>query len=572
MKKRHFDTFRTVLSGVKIPWLLVLISIVSSLLLANTMIGSAVITAHVVDSSGNLRTDDLVKYITLLLGSGVLAVGNGFCNNVMSEKINIGVRAKLWKKILRLPLSYYDKESGESLVSRITIDCNRASAFMGVVIMTVTSLYGLYLAVSSMYNFSAELTLWSACLVPVLVLSVALTGKLVFKAQNRLYQSQADATSYLLERVKNLRLIRSSNMVEAETFLGKNQFKSVFRNSVTAMLNDQLMASFIGLTPIALIIISFIIGSVLVAKGEISLGVVIGFFSVSSMASIRISALITVFGDLVSANGTFDKISRVLKAEEEVTVGRPMDLPDESITLDQVDFAYGDALVLRALSCVIPKHRITAIVGDNGAGKTTLFKLLERMYEPCGGSIRFGDHDAAEINPVSWRSAFALVAQERPLLSGTIRENITYGCTRHVTDAELESVANQVGIWELICSLPDGFDTHVEANGSNFSGGQRQCIAIARAIMRNPDYLLLDEATRNLDAQSEQQVSAALANLMQGRTTVMIAHSLSAISHADHILVLKDGHLEAMGTPDEVSASSPVFRAFVQSQYMPEEV
>lgn len=338
------------------------------------------------------------------------------------------------------------------------------------------------------------------------------------------------------------------------------------------MLSDQLMASFIGLTPIALIIITFIVGSILVARGEISLGVVIGFYSVSSMASIRISALITVFGDLVSANGTFDKISRVLKAEEETTDGRPMDLPDESIVFDKVAFSYGDKQVLRGLSCLIPKHKITASVGDNGAGKSTVFKLLERMYEPSSGSIRFGEHDIREIRPAAWRSAFALVSQDRPLLSGTIRENITYGCTREVTEAELENAARQAGIWDLICSLPDGFDTRVEANGGNFSGGQRQCIAIARAITRNPDYLLLDEATSNLDAQSEQQVSAALANLMEGRTTVMIAHSLSAISHADHIIVLKNGQLEAMGTPEEVSVSSPVFQAFVQSQCVPQEV
>lgn len=571
MKKRPFDTFRTVLSDVKIPWILVLISIVSSFLLANAMIGSAVITANVVDSAGNLQTEDLVQYIVLLLGSGALAVGSNFCNSVVSERVNLGVRAKLWKKLLRLPLAYYDKESGESMVSRITIDCNRASAFIGVVIMTASSLYGLYLAVRSMYTFSAVLTLWCACLVPALALGVALTGKLVFRAQNRLYQAQSDTTSYLLERVRNLRLVRSSKMVQDEALGGKQQFGRLFQCNVSAMLSDQLMASFIGLTPIALIVITFIVGSILVSRGEISLGVVIGFYTVSGMASVRISALITMFGDLVSANGTFDKISRILKAEEETEEGRPMDLPDASIRFDKVNFAYGDKPVLKDLSFQIPAHRITAIVGDNGVGKSTVFKLLERMYEPDSGSIRFGSQDVRCIQPRAWRSAFALVSQDRPLLSGTIRDNITYGCTRAVNDAELESAARQAGIWDLIQTLPDGFDTRVEANGGNFSGGQRQCIAIARAIMRNPDYLLLDEATSNLDAQSEQQVSTALANLMQGRTTVMIAHSLSAISHADHIVVLKDGQLEAMGTPEQVSAVSPSFRAFVQSQCMPQE-
>ncbi len=164
------------------------------------------------------------------------------------------------------------------------------------------------------------------------------------------------------------------------------------------------------------------------------------------------------------------------------------------------------------------------------------------------------------------------MSQDRPLLSGTIRENITYGCVRQVSKEELEKAARQAGIWDLISALPDGFDTRVEAKGENFSGGQRQGIAIARAIMRNPDYLLLDEATSNLDAQSEKQVSEALASLMKGRTTVMIAHSFSAILYADHIIVLKDGYVEAMGTPDEVSEKSQVFRSFVQSQCLGQEV
>lgn len=572
MKKRPFDTFRAVLSGVKIPWILALISMVSSFLMANAMIGTAVITANVVNSSGNLRTEDLVNYIVLLLGSGLLASLGSFCNNVLSEKINIGVRSKLWKKMLRLPMRYYDSESGENLVSRITVDCNRASAFLGVVISTVVSLYSLYLAVNSMLSFSTTLTLWSACLVPVVAFGVALSGKLVFRMQNRLYQTQADTTAYLLERVKNLRLVRTSNMEEEETAQGTGRFQSMFRASVGAMLSDQLMASFIAVTPVELIVITFLVGSVLVAQNKISLGEVIGFYTVSAMASIRINALITAYGELVSANGVFHKISSVLQAEEESQEGIPLDLPDESITLDQVDFSYGDKKIFDQLSCVIPAHRVTAIIGDNGAGKSTLFKLLDRIYEPDGGELRFGQRNANTFQPVTWRSAFALVSQDRPLISGTIRENITYGCTRQVSEEELEQVARQAGIWELVSSLPQGFDTRVEANGGNFSGGQRQCIAIARAIMRNPDYLLLDEATSNLDAQSERQVSQALANLMAGRTTVMIAHSVSAISHADYIIVLKDGKVEASGTPEEVSATSSVFRNFVQSQYTPQEV
>ncbi len=571
MKKRPFDTFRTVLSGVRIPWILMLISLVSSFMMANAMVSSAVITAKVVDAQGNLQTADLIEYIILLFGSGLLASAGTLCNNLLTQKVNLGVRTKLWKKMLKLPMSYYDGESAETMVSRITNDCDKASAFLGVIIMAVTSVYGMYLAVERMIKFSLTLTLWCACLVPVVSIGVALTGKLEFRAQSRLYQTISDVTTYLLERVKNLRLIRTSNMQKKEIEAGRGHFRRMFRHAVQAMLSDTLMASFIAITPVALIIITFIVGSIFVSRGELTVGEVIGFYTVSSLASIRISALITVYGDLTVANGVFEKISQVLKAEEEPEGGIPMDTPDAAITLENVSFGYGDRSVLKDVSCVIPQGKVTAIIGENGAGKSTLFKLLERMYAPDTGTIRFGDRDVAEFDPISWRSAFALVSQDRPLLSGTIRENITYGCARKISPEELEQAARQAGIWELVCALPDGFDTRVEPNGGNFSGGQRQCIAIARAIMRNPDYLLLDEATSNLDNRSEREVSEALANLMRGRTTVMIAHSISAISHADYIIALKKGCVEASGTPEEMANTSEVFRSFVQSQCMPQE-
>lgn len=571
-KKNSFSTFKTVLSGVRIPWLLVAISIISSFVMSNAMIKSAIITAQVIDSSGNMKTDQLTQYIVYTLGAGVFAVVGSYVNAVMTERINLGVRKKLWKKMLKLPLAYYDRESGESLVSRVTTDCDQASQFIGVLIMLINSTYGLYLAVKSMYTFSTELTLWSLILVPFVAIGVSLCGKLLYKTIDSFYFSRSKTTEYLLERVKNLRLIRSSNMVEAETNVGKGFFRQFYKTGIKYTLTDSLMSSFIGITPIGLIIITFIIGGMKVATGALSIGVVIGFYGVSSMASIRINVLINVYGSFVAANGVFEKISKILTEEEETTTGRPMDLPDEDIVIDNIKFGYKEKDILKEISCVIPKNKNTAIIGNNGAGKSTLFKLLERMYEPSSGEIMFGSIPITDFNPVSWRKAFGLVSQDRPLLSGTIRENITYGCNRRVTEEELEQVCRQANIWELIQSLPEGFDTFVEPNGANFSGGQRQCIAIARAIMRNPDYLLLDEATSNLDAKSEKLVSDALANLMKGRTTIMIAHSLSAIVNADNVIVLKDGQMEANGTIEEVSKSSSVFRDFIQSQYMVLEV
>jgi len=573
MKKMNsFSTVKTVLGGIRIPWILVIISIISSFVMSNAMIKSSVITARVIDSSGNIRTDDLIQYILYTLGAGVLGVIGTYVNALLTEKVNLGVRKKLWKKMLKLPLAYYDGESGESLVSRVTTDCDQASQFIGVLIMLISSIYGLCLAAKSMYTFSSELTLWSIILVPVVAIGVSLCGKLLYRTVSKYYLSRSKTTEYLLERVRNLRLIRTSNMVEKEKDFGNDYFSHLFKTGIKAQLSDSLMSSFIGLTPIGLIIITFIIGGMKIASGELTVGVVIGFYSVSSMASLRINVLINVYGSFMSANGVFEKISIILGEKEETFSGRPMDLPDEDIRLEDIKFAYDEKEILKGISCVIPKNKSTAIIGNNGTGKSTLFKILERMYEPNSGQILFGSVPVTDFNPVSWRKAFALVSQDRPLLSGTLRDNITYGCNRKVTKEELEQVSKQANIWELVQSLPEGFDTFVEPNGSNFSGGQRQCIAIARAIMRNPDYLLLDEATSNLDAKSEKIVSDALLNLMKGRTTIMIAHSLSAIINVDNVIVLKDGYIEAFGTIEEVSKTSSVFRDFIQSQYMPSEI
>ena len=230
-----------------------------------------------------------------------------------------------------------------------------------------------------------------------------------------------------------------------------------------------------------------------------------------------------------------------------------MDDPDQDITFCDVNFSYQeDKQILKQLNCVIPKNKVTAIVGANGSGKSTMFKLLDRLYTPGEGTLMFGNVPAEEYDLHAWRKTFCLVAQGSPLMEGTVRENICYGCQRPISQEELIKVAKQARVYDFVSALPEGFDTRVAPGGTNFSGGQRQCIAIARAIMNNPDYLLLDEATSNLDAHSERMVLEALDELMRGRTTVVISHSLASIRNADHVIILKDGKVEASGAPAQV--------------------
>ncbi|TXK90841.1 ATP-binding cassette domain-containing protein, partial [Parageobacillus sp. SY1] len=207
------------------------------------------------------------------------------------------------------------------------------------------------------------------------------------------------------------------------------------------------------------------------------------------------------------------------------------------------------------------------IVGPSGAGKTTLFALLERFYTPDEGEILLGETNIEDFDLHSWRSQISYVSQESPMMSGTIRDNICYGLNRDVTDEEIERAAKLANAAEFIERLPKGYLTEVGERGIKLSGGQRQRIAIARALIRNPKILLLDEATSNLDSSSEVLVQKALQQLMEGRTTLVIAHRLSTVVNADQIVVLENGTITGIGTHSELLQTHPLYRELAEQQF-----
>ena len=194
-----------------------------------------------------------------------------------------------------------------------------------------------------------------------------------------------------------------------------------------------------------------------------------------------------------------------------------------------------------------------------------MFKLITRLYEPKSGEIRFNGENAAEYELGSWRGRFAYVFQRDGLIGGTVRDNIVYGLEREVSEEEIIAAAKSANCYDFIMGKPAGFDEDVGLGGSNFSGGQGQCICIARAMLRNADILLLDEATSNLDVTSTALVSEAMDNLMKNRTTVMIAHSFAATRNADYVIVMREGTVEAAGTPDELEKTNEYYKLFSKS-------
>ena len=567
--KRYTRVFR----NIRLPWGLLLLILAITVIKSHTEVESLTLTASIIDGNKNaLKTEEFIRYIVFLVLNSLLTISNTYVGGLFGQKLNLAVRLKLWNKMMRLPTRYYDGDNASELVTRVTTDADSASQYFQIWINIITAVYAGIVAFDRLYKFQAQMATAILGVIPLVIGITILYSTVSYKVSANTKHALAATMGYLAERVRGLRLIKSFRMEDNENDIAQGHFKRQCKADI--LMSYAGMINLVGMQAVgcATIVISFVMGSQLLNSGAISVGKLIGFYTLSSLVTIRAVDICNNLGTFSKNAGALDKICDILDISEEQDQGAEMDIADTDIVLENVTFAYQQKPVLQDISCVIPKGKVTAIVGTNGAGKTTLFKLLERMYQTDAGQILFGNTPIEDFSLTSWRKSFAIVAQDKPLLSGTVRENILYGVERPVQEEELISVAKMANAYDFIMATPGGFDAQVGPGGSNFSGGQQQCIAIARAMMRNPDYLLLDEATSNLDAKSEQEVTVALQNLMKGRTTVMIAHKYSATVFADQIIVMDGGRIQAVGTPEELTKTNAYYRAFAGERIQEETV
>ena len=542
------------LKGIQIPWIFLLLIFASSLGSTFAALNISFFTGDMVDAQGNVPTTRLIKYVLSYGGMGLAAAAITVFSALASERINLGLRTKLWRKIMYTRQSCYDRDGGSSLVSRVTADCDFASKLLTTIASTLSICISLGIYVKRMYKLNGKIATAMMILIPVSVLVGWGYAKLRFLIAQKSQAMLSRTTTYLVERTRSIPLIKTANAQAGEIENGEVHFRQQYNMQIKTGLMDVAYSFMQTAFRILGIFIPFVIGAKLVSDGIIRVGVVVVFYNLAGTVSTTATNFIHNVGTIRQANGALTRVITTLKQpDEDKKEGRSMDDPDQDITFREISFGYdAEKVVLKGVDCVIPKNKITAIVGANGSGKSTMFKLLDRLYEPSAGKLMFGNADACEYDLHAWRKTFCLVAQGSPLMEGTVKDNICYGCERPISQDELIKVAKQARVYDFVSALPEGFDTRVAPGGVNFSGGQRQCIAIARAIMNNPDYLLLDEATSNLDAHSERMVMEALEELMQGRTTVIIAHSLTAIRKADHVIILREGKVESSGAPAQV--------------------
>lgn len=562
-EKVSWKDYLTMFKGISIPWKMLVIGFVAVIVSAIITANTATITGDVLDASGDVSTQKLVVYVVLTLASVVVSVAGSLMNGIASEKINLGMRKKLWKKILDTKQKQYDESNSELLVSRVTTDCDYSGVMFTTISSIVSVLISLVIYIVQMLLLSPFMTGWSLLLYPIVFVFGFVYSLLTFRLAQKSQGALSKSTAYLIERVKSLPLVKASDMQEYESEQGEEKFRLQYKLALRTSLLSFYSFTVNNILQVVTMTIPFLTGAALVANGTLTIGNVYTFYTLFKSAQSSAESVYTAIGSISAAKGGLAKVQKTFELpEEDIEAGSDLPKEQQDIKAEKIVFGYtADIPVLKNVSFVIPKNKVTALIGTNGSGKSTMFKLLERLYEPDQGELYWGEDSANQFKLKDWRKSICMVSQDSGLMMGTLRENICYGCDREITEQELMEVAKKSGVYDFVKELPDGFDTIVAPGATNFSGGQRQCIAIARAMLSSAPIIMMDEATSGMDAKRENAVIRAMQQNGEDRTAVIISHSFAAIRNADHVIILKDGAVEATGTPEEILATKDNYLA-----------
>ncbi|MGE7091768.1 ABC transporter ATP-binding protein [Lysinibacillus sp. NPDC048646] len=569
-KSTDWRRFIRLIKQAEPPKLLLIIALCMSL--ATTGVGFIVplFTKKLVDG---FSLESLDYWQILLLGVAFIAqaIASGlsiYYLNRVGHQVVAKLRDQLWRKLLHLPIPYYDNNDTGETLSRVTNDTavvkeliteHLANCLTGVISIIGSVIILLFL--------DWKMTLVMLIAVPVAMIILMLLGKRMFVISKGMQDETAKFTAVLNQVLPETRLVKASNAETIEYQRGKKGITNLFNFGLKEAKIHALISPLISFVLMSVLVAIIGYGGVRVSSGELTAGDMVAFILYLIQIIMPMTQLTMFFTQLQKAMGATERISALLEHEEEdIYVGQQLDTVKDPIHVKNVDFAYGEEAILSAINFSIEPGKVTAIVGPSGGGKTTTFSLLERYYRPTKGIITLGDTPIETFSLHSWRSLIGYVAQESALISGTIRDNICYGIGREVPDEELQKVTKMAYAHQFIDELPDKFDTEVGERGIKLSGGQRQRIAIARALLRDPQILMLDEATSSLDSKSEIYVQKALDNLMNGRTTVVIAHRLSTVVDADQILFVEKGHITGSGTHETLFETHDMYREFAKQQ------
>ena len=511
-----------------------------------------------------------VAIIAVFTIKGVAAYGSGYLLSHVGQNIIRRLRNRLYNHIQDLPLAFFQREKTGDLMSRVTNDVALVSAmFTSAITQSIRDGFSIIGLIAVTFFLIPKLAVFTFIVFPVAIYPLVYFGRKIRRVRLGVQEAWAEINALLHETFTGTKIVKAFGMEahEKKRFAQKSRriFRLEMKENKVREMSSPLMELLGGLG------IGFIIwyGGRQVIAGTYSFGAYMSFLTAVGLMYQPLKKISRLNNAIQRGMAAIERIYEILEKKSDlIEAASPIDIQPGShrIAFENVSFKYDRDLVLKNIDLKVETGEIIALVGVSGGGKTSLVNLIPRFYDPTEGRVLIDDVDIRRVSIEALRSQIALVTQEPILFNDTVRNNIAYGMWE-ASEQEIEEAAKAAYAFEFIKSFPDGFNTSIGELGGRLSGGQRQRICIARALLKDAPILILDEATSSLDSESEVLVQKALGNLMQGRTTFVIAHRLSTVGNADRIIVIVDGRIVEEGRHDDLLGLRQEYHKLYQMQF-----
>jgi len=493
---------------------------------------------------------------------------------VMSRRIEFDLKNEIFEQYQNLPLSFYRRNNTGDLMNRISEDVSRVRMYLGPGIMYGINLLVLFpMVIYEMLRVNAELTFYALLPLPILSLSIYFVNNIINKRSEEIQQSLSDLSTHVQEAFSGIRVIKAfvrevDSATKFETESEKYKHRSLKLTFVNALFFPLIMA-LIGLS----VILTIYIGGTKVIKGEITYGNIAEFVIYVNMLTWPVTALGWITSINQRAAASQKRINEFLKEKNHIVSTEDLDKDlAGDLVFDNVSFVYPDSGIqaLKNISFDVKAGESIAIIGTTGSGKSTIANLMLRLYDAESGQIKLDDTNIEKLNISSMRNQMGYVPQDVFLFSDSIANNIAFGGEK-ISKEKIHQAAKDADLYDNVIDFTEGFETMLGERGITLSGGQKQRASIARAIVRDPKILILDDALSAVDTNTENTILNSLADIMKGRTTVIISHRVSSAKLADKIIVLDDGQIIESGTNESLLARNGVYKELYEKQLKQEE-